>query len=235
MEPRCSRQMLQRSTRALSASIWSPLSGQIRTTLSSPDAMRLRPSGVKVTTSQAPLRPPVSMMSRHPATATKQARKLELTRRSRTLHTTPSRSSAAQQSGTVGLPKGEHTTLIVTRQGLGRAGRTWLTFQGVRNEDPAFSPDGQWLALVNNDGSGYRIALMDWKNPAHPMKVISDGSLDEHPRFAPNSQVVIYTTQGHSGEALRTAAVDGRVHQTLTQPGVQDVREPAWAPFPPNQ
>lgn len=28
-------------------------------------------------------------------------------------------------------PEGEPTTLIVTRQGLGRAGRTWLTFDGA--------------------------------------------------------------------------------------------------------
>jgi biotin-(acetyl-CoA carboxylase) ligase len=27
-------------------------------------------------------------------------------------------------------PEGEPTTLIVTRQGMGRAGRTWLTFDG---------------------------------------------------------------------------------------------------------
>lgn len=28
-------------------------------------------------------------------------------------------------------PEGEPTTLIITRQGLGRAGRTWLTFHGA--------------------------------------------------------------------------------------------------------
>lgn len=28
-------------------------------------------------------------------------------------------------------PEGEFATLIVTRQGLGRAGRTWVTFDGA--------------------------------------------------------------------------------------------------------
>jgi TolB protein len=65
------------------------------------------------------------------------------------------------------------------------------------------------------------------------VKIISDGFMDEHPRFAPNSQVVIYTTQGSGGEVLRTATVDGRVHQTLSQPGT-NVREPAWSPWPPS-
>jgi TolB protein len=107
--------------------------------------------------------------------------------------------------------------------------QTRLTFQGVRNEDPAFSPDGKTLALVNVDGSGYRIGLLDLQT--HVLKIISDGPLDEHPRFAPNGQVVIYTTQGPRGEELKTASVDGRVHQTLSQPG--NVREPSWSPFPP--
>ncbi|MDB5974331.1 MAG: tolB [Nevskia sp.] len=108
--------------------------------------------------------------------------------------------------------------------------QTRLTFQGNRNEDPAFSPDGKWLALVNSDGAGYHIGLMDWQTKA--VKIISDGFMDEHPRFAPNSQVVIYTTQGSRGEEMRTATVDGRVHQTLSQPGT-NVREPAWSPWPP--
>ena len=103
-----------------------------------------------------------------------------------------------------------------------------ITFQGNRNEDPAFSPDGKWMALVNSDGSGYHIGLMDLQT--HAVKIISDGSMDEHPRFAPNSQVVIYTSQGPRGEELKTATVDGRVHQTLSQPG--NVREPAWSPWP---
>jgi TolB protein len=107
--------------------------------------------------------------------------------------------------------------------------QTRLTFQGNRNEDPSFSPDGKLLALVNSDGSGYHIGLMDWQTRA--IKIISDGSMDEHPRFAPNSQVLIYTSQGSRGEELRTATVDGRVHQALSQPG--NVREPAWGPFPP--
>jgi TolB protein len=109
--------------------------------------------------------------------------------------------------------------------------QTRITFQGSRNEDPQFSPDGKWLALVNSDGSGYHIGLMDWQTKA--VKIISDGFMDEHPRFAPNSQIVIYTTQGSGGEVLRTATVDGRVHQTLSQPGT-NVREPAWSPWPPS-
>ena len=109
--------------------------------------------------------------------------------------------------------------------------QTRITFQGNRNEDPSFSPDGKWLALVNSDGSGYHIGLMDWQTKA--VKIISDGFMDEHPRFAPNSQVVIYTTQGPGGEVLRTATVDGRVHQTLSDTGTS-VREPAWSPWPQN-
>jgi TolB protein len=118
---------------------------------------------------------------------------------------------------------------IYTTPAGGGGPQTRLTFQGVRNEDPAFSPDGKTLALANNDGSGYRIGLLDLQT--HALRIISDGPLDEHPRFAPNGQVVIYTSQGSHGEELKTASVDGRVHQTLSQAG--NVRTPAWGPFQP--
>jgi TolB protein len=136
---------------------------------------------------------------------------------------TPDGQSLVWTSDRGGLPQ------LYMTSSAGGGPQTRITFQGNRNEDPAFSPDGKWLALVNSDGSGYHIGLMDWKSRA--VKIISDGSLDEHPRFAPNSQVVIYTSQGSRGEELKTATVDGRVHQTLSQSG--NVREPAWSPWPP--
>lgn len=118
---------------------------------------------------------------------------------------------------------------VYTTPAGGGGPQTRLTFQGIRNEDPAYSPDGKTLALANNDGSGYRIGLLDLQS--HAVKIISNGPLDEHPRFAPNGQVVIYTAQVAHGEELQTASVDGRVHQTLSESG--NVRTPAWGPFQP--
>src|SRR5262245_33765680 len=61
MAPRCSRQLLQRSTSA--GSRVSAPTFEKRTTLSSPTAKSRRPSGVKASASQVPVRPPVSRTS----------------------------------------------------------------------------------------------------------------------------------------------------------------------------
>ncbi len=102
-----------------------------------------------------------------------------------------------------------------------------LTFEGKRNEQPRFSPDGKSLALVNNDGSGYRIGLVDLKSGS--MRVLSDGPLDESPSFAPNSALIIYTSQTSRGSELATVSVDGLHRAQLRQTG--DVRESSWAPY----
>lgn len=49
-------------------------------------------------------------------------------------------------------PEGEPTTLIVTRQGLGRTGRTWLTFQGAIKTTAVLTDQeaGQLAELLGN-------------------------------------------------------------------------------------
>ncbi|MGH4013859.1 MAG: hypothetical protein ACRDSL_07995 [Pseudonocardiaceae bacterium] len=43
-------------------------------------------------------------------------------------------------------PEGEFATLIVTRQGLGRAGRTWVTFDGaIKTTAVMADPDTEQL------------------------------------------------------------------------------------------
>ena len=102
-----------------------------------------------------------------------------------------------------------------------------LTFQGRQNLDASYSPDGKFLTLVNLDGGQYRIGLLDLASGN--LRLVSDGGLDESPSFAPNGAVIIYATQSRGGAMLATVTTDGRVRQTLRQPG--DVREPSWSPL----
>jgi len=101
-----------------------------------------------------------------------------------------------------------------------------LTFEGKQNLEPNYSPNGKLLALVNQDETGYRIGVLDLAT--RELRIVSSGPLDESPSFAPNSAVVIYTSQGRLGAELATVSADGRIRQRLSQPG--DVREPAWSP-----
>jgi len=81
---------------------------------------------------------------------------------------------------------------------------------------------------VNNSGHGFRIAVMDMQNQA--MRVISNGSLDEGPSYAPNGNMIIYATTERGRGVLAAVNADGRVKQKLRLTE-GDVREPAWSPF----
>lgn len=104
-----------------------------------------------------------------------------------------------------------------------------ITFGSAYNARPRISPDGRLLALVSREGSDYRIAVQDLASGS--VRVLTRGSLDESPSFAPNGMSLIYA--GRSGErgALATVAIDGLVSQQLKSDR-GEVREPVWGPFP---
>jgi TolB protein len=105
-----------------------------------------------------------------------------------------------------------------------------LTFGSSYNARARLSPDGKQLAYVTRLGSDYRIAVQDLASG--DVRVLSRGSLDESPSFAPNGMSVIYSArQGELG-VLATVSVDGLVTQRLKS-SQAEVREPVWGPFTP--
>jgi TolB protein len=104
-----------------------------------------------------------------------------------------------------------------------------ITFGSAYNARPRVSPDGRRIAYVTRDGGNYRIAVQDLASGT--VSVLSHGSLDESPSFAPNGAVIIYA--GRDGEVgtLQTVSVDGLVTQRLKS-DQGEVREPVWGPFP---
>lgn len=108
----------------------------------------------------------------------------------------------------------------------GRARR--LTFEGKYNASPSVSADGKRVAMVHGDKGRYRIAVLDRDTGA--LRVVTDGSLDESPSFAPNGSMIIYATHGTGRGVLGAVSVDGRMKQRFSL-AEGDVREPAWSPF----
>ncbi len=104
-----------------------------------------------------------------------------------------------------------------------------VTFEGSYNARPRLSADGKRLALVTLDRGNYRIAVLDLDS--RNLLILSNGSQDESPSFAPNSDSLIYATrQGRNG-VLEMVSADGLVRQRLGSGG-GDIREPVWSPFP---
>jgi TolB protein len=105
-----------------------------------------------------------------------------------------------------------------------------ITYEGGYNARPRLSPDGKQLALVTVDEGAYRIGLLDVATGRG--RVLTSGTLDVSPSFAPNGQTLIYSTRDHGRGVLATVSVDGSVASRIVS-DEGDVREPAWSPFPP--
>ena len=103
-----------------------------------------------------------------------------------------------------------------------------ITFEGSYNARPRLSPDGKKLAMVHLDRGNYRIAVMDLERK--DLLVLSAGSQDESPSFAPNSDTLIYATRPGRDGVLESVTADGLIRQRLAS-GQGDVREPVWSPF----
>jgi TolB protein len=93
---------------------------------------------------------------------------------------------------------------------------------------PRVSPDGTKIAFVTREGSNYRIAVQDLASGT--VSVLSRGSLDESPSFAPNGATIIYAGRDGAIGSLQSVSVDGQVSQRLTS-SQGELREPAWEPF----
>ncbi|WP_257387733.1 Tol-Pal system beta propeller repeat protein TolB [Tahibacter caeni] len=107
---------------------------------------------------------------------------------------------------------------------------TRLTFQGEYNAKPSISYDGKQFAMAQGTGNVYRIAVLDRSKGSGTMSVISPGSVDESPSFAPNGSMLLYAATDGPRGVLYAVSADGRVRQRLVLAD-GDVREPSWGPF----
>ncbi|TDR48657.1 TolB protein [Tahibacter aquaticus] len=107
---------------------------------------------------------------------------------------------------------------------------TRLTFQGEYNAKSSISYDGKKFAMAQGTGNVYRIAVLDRSKSAAGMNVLSPGSVDESPSFAPNGSMLLYAATDGPRGVLYAVSADGRVRQRLVLAD-GDVREPSWGPF----
>ncbi len=135
----------------------------------------------------------------------------------------------------VWTPDGSHIVFTSDRGGKPQLYRissqggaaTRITYKGNYNARASFSTDGQKIAMVHNNGKGFQIAVMDVGSGS--VDVLTEGSLDESPSFAPNGSMLLYAAKQGGRETLATVSADGKVRQKLAFDG-GEVRDPAWSP-----
>lgn len=135
-------------------------------------------------------------------------------------------------------------TLIFTS---GRAGRphiysvpahggqpTRLTRDGSYNAGPTFSLDGQHIAMITNQGNGYKIGLYSVGDGSGTVTELSTAGEEEFVRFSPSGDMLVFATTVGNQSRLSTISVNGQVQRFLKyEDGAY--REPTWSPISFNQ
>lgn len=104
-----------------------------------------------------------------------------------------------------------------------------VTFSGQYNASPSVvDAKGVKLAMVQGSGNVYRIAILD--RTTNQSNLVSPGSQDEAPSFAPNGSMLLYAASEGPRGVLYAVSADGRVRQRLGL-AEGDVREPSWGPY----
>ena len=102
-----------------------------------------------------------------------------------------------------------------------------ITFQGNYNAGADYSPDGRLLALITDTGGGFKVGIYD---PAtRNIRTLTNTRLDESPSFAPNGEMILYSTVKGGKNVLAAVSSDGSVQQVLRFSGGA-VKSPAWSP-----
>lgn len=114
------------------------------------------------------------------------------------------------------------------RRPVGGGKEERITFEGTENDRAQFSPNGKHLAMVQGNGGEYRIAVLELETGQ--TRVLTEGTLDESPSFAPNGSMILYARTYKNAQVLSAVSVDGRFNFPLSEEGTS-VREPAWSPF----
>src|SRR5262245_17271642 len=95
-------------------------------------------------------------------------------------------------------------------------------------EWPAWSPDGQWLALSSTRDGNQEIYVVrpDGKDLR---RLTSDPAIEAHPAWSPDSRQIVFATSRWGDLELAVMNADGSgVARLTTSPGLEDY--PAWSP-----
>lgn len=107
---------------------------------------------------------------------------------------------------------------------------TRLSFDGLKNYDPIYTPDGNQIIMMHQDSgsSPIQLAVLDLRTGS--TNVITTGNLDKSPSIAPNGQMIIYANYDRPYGVLAEVSLNGKIHLQLptTQGSVQS---PAWSPY----
>ena len=95
--------------------------------------------------------------------------------------------------------------------------------------NPAWSPDGRWIAFAWTQGyelGGFNIFIMDTAK-RQPIQLTKDSGVNENPWWAPDGLHLVYSSKRGRSTQIYTMLADGSAVRALTKGG--NNTQPVWA------
>ncbi len=103
-----------------------------------------------------------------------------------------------------------------------------LTYNPAEDRDPAWSPDGRWLAFASNRTHNWDLYLMDMHSGT-VLRLTRDPTFEAGPAWSPDSQWLAYESYAEGNLNIHIINVDGEQTYQLTHDPAPDF-SPAWSP-----
>ncbi|HKG23792.1 MAG TPA: PDZ domain-containing protein, partial [Blastocatellia bacterium] len=97
----------------------------------------------------------------------------------------------------------------------------------ARDKDPAYSPDGKWLAFISDRSGREEIYLIASDGAGEPVRISDIDALKNAIAWSPNSKEIAFTS---SDNKLRKYSVDTKQTAELTSSRYGNIGRPAWSP-----
>ncbi len=118
----------------------------------------------------------------------------------------------------------------VYKMDLGSGAVTRLSYDGVQNFKPEFTPDSRSVVLMHQENSGGPIRIAVLNLASGNIQEITQGELDKSPSLSPNGKMVIYANYDRPRGVLAESSINGQVHLTLPATATEGwVQSPAWS------
>lgn len=102
-----------------------------------------------------------------------------------------------------------------------------VTSTGKYSAGADISDDGKRIALARNQGGSFIIGTID--RSSGRFSGVSQGFVDETPRFSPNGKMLIFTSVENNRSVLKVVNVDGSGTNTLSTVG--QIRDADWSTY----
>lgn len=99
---------------------------------------------------------------------------------------------------------------------------------GIREIDPAWSPDGKWLAYCSDETGEYEVYLMTPEGKQGPRQLTSGSSAWKfQPSWSPDSQWLLYADKSQSLKLINVASGE---EQIVDRADRHELRDYSWSP-----